>query len=76
MGAFKWDILFIGFVVTTLAAFGFGYGSASKSCELEKKDEKIKVIEKVITIREKQNQIRNNRPNANGVAKRLRAGTF
>jgi hypothetical protein len=76
MGAYKWDAIFIGVVVAVLGAFGFGYGWANKSCEIEKKDDKIKVIEKVITIREKQNEIRNNRPNASGVAKRLRAGTF
>lgn len=54
---------------------GYGWGFMDGKA-VEKKNNRIITLEKVVTIREKQNEIRNNRPDTVSLVKRLRDGSF
>lgn len=60
-------------VCGVVAAFAFGYGKGRmdgvNACE-------VKILKETIVLKEKMDEVRNNRPDASGVVKRLRDGTF
>ena len=66
-------IMFGVLLLANVVNFGLGYW---KGYSAGKEAEQNKAIEKVVTIREKQNEIRNNRPDAAALIDSLRDGTF
>lgn len=52
------------------------YVLGKKRAEAEHLQQSMQTANKKLTIKEEQDEIRNNKPDSSGVAKRLRAGTF
>lgn len=65
--------LYIGIVLAVIAAAGFIYWKGRSD---EEDAQTVKNIETVIPKVERKNEIRNNRPDVAGAAKRMRERTF